>query len=254
LRRRDVLTLRRERFDGDALAPNRGASTEDQIAGRVVLLTVGSAIVMEDWWTRAHAIIQTFYPGQEGGTALAKLLFGDITFSGKLPFTVAVAEADYPVFQNNGNTAQIDYFHGYRKIEQDVKTPRFWFGYGLSYNTYTYSNLKVLCTNGISTTGRLDVQVTVKNDGKMVGDEVVQVYIGYPNSTIRHPKKELKTYARVTLMPGESKDVLLSVPARDMAHWNNATGAWVVEAVPYTVLVGPSADPTKLLSADFTVH
>jgi len=230
------------------------AATANPNAKIVVLLAVGSAIVMEDWWTRAHAIVQTFYPGQEGGTALARLLFGDITFSGKLPFTVAQAEADYPAFQNNGNTAQIDYFHGYRKIEQDAKTARFWFGYGLSYNTYEYSALQVLCPDGISTTGRLDVQVTVKNNGKMVGDEIVQLYIGYPNSTIRHPKKELKAYTRVTLMPGESKQVALSVAAKDMAHWNNATNQWVIERVPYTVLVGPSADPTKLLSAAFTIN
>jgi beta-glucosidase len=220
----------------------------------VVLLMVGGAVVMEDWWTNAHAIIHTFYPGQEGGNALARLLYGDISFSGKLPFTVAVSEADYPAFQNTGTTSTTDYFHGYRKIENEGKTPRFWFGYGLSYNTYEYSDLQVLCPNGVGTTGRLDGQVTVKNTGHMVGDEIVELYIGYPNSTIRHPKKELKAYARVTLMPGESKVVPLSVNVRDMAHWDNATNQWVVEKVQYQVLVGPSADPTKLLSANFTIN
>jgi beta-glucosidase len=220
----------------------------------VVLLMVGGAVVMEDWWTQADAIIHTFYPGQEGGNALARLLYGEISFSGKLPFTVAMSEADYPAFQNNGTTSTTDYFHGYRKIENDAKTPRFWFGYGLSYNTYEYSDLQVLCPNGVGAAGRLEVQVTVKNTGNMVGDEIVQLYIGYPNSLIRHPKKELKAYARVTLMPGESKVVPLSVNARDMAHWDNATSQWVVEKVQYQLLVGPSADPTKLLSANFTIN
>lgn len=219
-----------------------------------VLLMVGGAVIVEDWWNSADVIVQTFYPGQEGGNAIARLLYGDISFSGKLPFTVAMAETDYPAFQNNGTTSMVDYFHGYRKIENDGKTARFWFGYGLSYNTYEYSNLQVLCPDGVGTSGRLDVQVTVKNTGQMAGDEIVQLYIGYPNSTIRHPKKELKAYARVTLMPGESKVVSLSVNARDIAHWDNNSNQWVVEKVQYQALVGPSADPAKLLSAIFTVN
>ena len=219
----------------------------------VVLLAVGSAIVMEDWWASAHAIIQTFYPGQEGGNALARLIFGDISFSGKLPFTVAQNPADYPVFQNNASQAQTDYFHGYRKIEHDGKTPRFWFGYGLSYNKYDYSDLQVLCTDGITATGRLNVQVTVKNSGQMPGDEVVQLYIGYPSTTARRPPKELKAYTRVTLMPGESKVVQLSVAAKDMAYWNQTQNQWVIEKVQHTVFVGPSADPAALLSAKFNI-
>jgi beta-glucosidase len=220
----------------------------------VVLLMVGGAVIVEDWWMRAAAIVQTFYPGQEGGNALARLLYGDITFSGKLPFTVGMADADYPVFQNAGTTATTDYWHGYRKFENDKKTPRFWFGYGMSYNAYAYSNLQVLCSNGISATGRLAVQVTVTNNGKMPGDEIVQLYIGYPNSALRHPVKELKAYARVALMPGQSKDVQLFVNARDIAHWNQTANAWAIEKGMHQVLVGPSADPTKLLMATFNIN
>jgi beta-glucosidase len=220
----------------------------------VVLLMVGGAVIVEDWWTKAAAIVHTFYPGQEGGNALARLLYGDITFSGKLPFTVGMADADYPAFQNNGTTATTDYWHGYRKFENDKKTPRFWFGYGMSYNDYVYSNLQVLCTNGITANGRLAVQVNVKNNGKMVGDEVVELYIGYPNSAVRHPVKELKAYTRVTLMPGEAKDVQLFVNARDIGHWNMTTNAWVVEKGMHQVMVGPSADPTKLQMATFTIN
>jgi beta-glucosidase len=220
----------------------------------VVLLMVGGAVIVEDWWTRAAAIVQTFYPGQEGGSALARLLYGDITFSGKLPFTVGVADADYPPFQNTGTTANTDYWHGYRKFENDKKMPRFWFGYGMSYNTYAYSNLQVLCSNGISATGRLAVQVTVTNNGKMPGDEIVQLYIGYPSSALRHPVKELKAYARVSLMPGQSRDVQLFVNARDIAHWSMTANAWAIEKGMHQVLVGPSADPTKLMMATFNIN
>jgi len=217
----------------------------------IVLLAVGSAIVMEDWMTSAKAIVQTFYPGQEGGNAAAKLLFGDINFSGKLPFTVAQNPADYPAFQNNIDATSVEYLHGYRKFEKEAKPVRFWFGYGMSYTTYEYSNLKVLCTDGVAETGRLNIQVTVKNTGMMAGDEVVQLYIGYPKTAARRPAKELKAFTRVTLMPGESKDVQMSVAAKDMAYWG--TNGWTVEKVEHAVLVGPSADPMKLMSAPFTI-
>jgi beta-glucosidase len=220
----------------------------------IVLLAVGSAIVMEDWMGSAKAIVQTFYPGQEGGTAAARLLFGDINFSGKLPFTVAQNPTDYPAFQNMAAMVTFDYLHGYRKFEKENRPVRFWFGYGMSYTTYEYSNLTLLCSNGISSTGRLNVAVTVKNTGKMAGDEVVQAYVGYPNTAVTRPVKELKAFQRVTLMPGESKTIQFLLPAEDMAYWDTGKNGWVVEKVGHTVLVGPSADPAKLLSQPFTIN
>jgi beta-glucosidase len=221
----------------------------------IVLLNVGSAIIVEDWMDSAKAIVQTFYPGQEGGTAVAALLFGDTNFSGKLPFTVGQNEADYPQFQNSGGTAAtIDYYHGYRLFEKNAKPVRYWFGYGMSYATYAYSNLQVLCSKVLAN-GRLNVQVTVQNTGKVAGDEIVQLYVGYPNSKApKRPVKELKAFTRVTLAPGESKNVALSVPAADTAYWDITSSKWTVESVAHTVLVGPSADPTKLLSASFTIQ
>ncbi len=136
-------------------------------------------------------------------------------------------------------------------------TPRFWFGYGLSYTTYTYSNLKVLCSH-ISTTGRLNLEVTVTNSGQVAGDEVVQVYIGYPNKITSQPRppKELKAFTRVHLAAGASQVVELSVPAADMAYWDMGSNAWVVEKAVTTVFVGPSADPKdpNMLSAPFTIE
>ena len=227
-----------------------------------MLLNVGAAISVEDWIGSVKAVVQTFYPGQEGGTAVAKLLFGDVNFSGKLPFTVAKSEADYPPFGNSGGSPfTVDYLHGYRHFEKNAKPVRYWFGYGQSYTTYKYSNLKVLCSS-VSTTGRLNVQVTVQNTGKLAGTEIVQLYIGYPNSKApKRPIKELKAFTRVTLAAGESKDVQLSVPAQDTAYWSTAdttptspSGSWKVEPVVHKVLVGPSADPETLLSADFTIR
>ncbi|HJX63786.1 MAG TPA: glycoside hydrolase family 3 C-terminal domain-containing protein, partial [Polyangia bacterium] len=223
----------------------------------IVLLNVGSAIIVEDWMASAKAIIQTFYPGQEGGTALAALLFGDSNFSGKLPFTVGQNEADYPQFQNSGTAAAtIDYYHGYRLFEKNAKPVRYWFGYGMSYTTFSYSNLQVLCSGStIPATGALNVQVTVANTGKVAGTEIVELYIGYPNSKApKRPVKELKAFTRVTLAAGASQNVQLSIPASDTAYWDTTNNKWTVESMAHTVLVGPSADPTKLLSATFTIQ
>jgi beta-glucosidase len=219
----------------------------------IVVLAVGSAIVMEDWMGSARGIVQSFYPGQEGGAALARLLFGDVNFSGKLPFTVATDAAHYPEFQNNtGGDATVEYLHGYRKLEADGNMPRFWFGYGQSYTSFEYSDVRVLCSSGIASGGRLNVEVDVTNTGKVEGTEIVQLYIGFPNTAQRRPAKELKAFTRATIAPGATQTVQLSVPARDMAYWG--ADGWVVETGEHSVLVGPSADPAALKSASFTIN
>jgi beta-glucosidase len=220
----------------------------------IVLLETGGPVLMEDWMGSAKAIVQTSYPGQEGGTAVAQLLSGAKNFSGKLPYTIAKVATDYPTFGNNGTTLNIDYFHGYRKLENDGITPRFWFGYGLSYTTYAYSNLMVLCPGGVTKDGELTVSVNVKNTGTMAGDEIVQLYVSPPASAARRPKKELKVFTRVTLDPGKSAVVQLAVPASALAFWDPTTAAWVIDSGTYHVLVGPSADPAQLSSAAFTVQ
>lgn len=220
----------------------------------VVLLAVGSAIVMEDWMDSADAIVQTFYPGQEGGRAVARLLFGDVNFSGKLPFTVATNPDHYPFFGNTATSVTFEYLHGYRRFEAANTPPRFWFGYGLSYTTYEYSEPTVLCSN-VGPSGRLNVEVTVRNTGTVAGDEIVQLYVGYPPGTrgALHdaPPKELKAFTRVALAPGESKTVQLFVPARDLRHWG--ANGWELAPGAHTVYVGPSADPASLRAAPFTV-
>jgi beta-glucosidase len=219
----------------------------------IVLLAVGSAIVMEDWIDSAQGIVQTFYPGQEGGNAVAKLLTGEINFSGKLPFTVATDAGDYPIFDNKSSTTIVEYLHGYRRIEDAHKTPRFWFGFGKSYTTYEYSNLVIPCSNGITDQGQLTVQVTVTNTGAMAGTEIVQAYIGGFPAGPRRPPKELKAFTRVDVAAGQSQVVQLSVAAKDMAYWDQTAHQWVVQSGQHTVFVGPSADPAALKSATFTI-
>lgn len=217
----------------------------------VVLLAVGGAVIDSDnWMSKARAIVQPFYPGQEGGTAVANLLLGKINFSAKLPFTVAKNEADYGTFGNSDSSITFDYLHGYRRITD----PLFFFGFGLSYTSYAYSDLRVLCGDGVSQQGRLIAEVTVTNTGGMAGDEVVQLYIGYPDAGRNPPPpaRELKAFARVHLEPGEAKTIQLSVNAKDMTHWG--TNGWEFDPGMHTVYVGPSANPATLLSAPFTLN
>jgi beta-glucosidase len=219
----------------------------------VVLLAVGSAIVMEDWIDSADAVVQTFYSGQEGGHAVAGLLFGDVNFSGKLPFTIATDPGHYPLFGNTAPSVQFEYLHGYRRLEANNNTPRFWFGHGLSYTTYQYGEPSVLCSN-VTSSGRLNVQVMVTNSGSVAGDEVVQLYVrspGTPGLMHEPPPKELKAFTRVALAPGETKAVQLFVPARDLRHWG--PNGWELASGAHTVYVGPSADPAQLKSATFMV-
>jgi beta-glucosidase len=218
----------------------------------VVVLSVGGAIV-EPSLEQAAALLYSFYPGQSGGTALGRLLFGDANFSGKLPFTVATDPSHYPVFGDSGTEATYDYLHGYRKFDREGLAPRYWFGSGISYTTYAYSNLTVPCSSGVAVDGMLIAEVDVENTGEVAGREIVQLYVGYPNSAVRRSVKELKAFTAVELAPGETKRVQLRVPAADFAYYDQAAATWRVEPVPHEVLVGPSADPARLLRATFDV-
>jgi len=149
-----------------------------------------------------------------------------------------------PAFQNAAAAAQIDYLHGYRRFEANNRAPRFWFGYGLSYTTYEYSNLQVLCSN-LTATGRLNVQVTVKNTGTMAGDEVVQLYIGYPNTAAEGRPKSSRPSRASRWLPARART--FSSPSR-LPTWRiGLPTAGRSRKSSTAVLVGPSADPTEAL-------
>jgi beta-glucosidase len=183
------------------------------------------------------------------------LLFGDVNFSGKLPFTVATDASHYPYFGNTEGSVVFEYLHGYRLLEERGHAPRFWFGHGLSYTSYEYGEPVVLCPDGVTDTGQLRVELRVTNTGEMAGDEVVQLYVASPATPgLQHapPPKELKAFVRVGLQPGESKQVQLSVPARELRHWGPE--GWVLARGEHTALVGPSASPASLRSVTFSVQ
>jgi beta-glucosidase len=217
----------------------------------VVVLNVGGAIV-EPSLDQARALLYSFYPGQAGGTALARLLFGEVNFSGKLPFTVASDPAQYPIFGDSAATADYPYLHGYRKFDGEGLVPRYWFGSGISYTSFEYSNLTLPCSSGVTQSGMLIAEVDVQNTGSVAGTEIVQLFVGYPNTLARRSVKELKAFKRVTLEPGATSRVQLTVPARDLRYYDTTNG-WTTELVEHEALVGPSADPARLLGATFDI-
>ncbi len=194
----------------------------------VLVLLGGSAIAVP--WADAHvpAILQAWYPGEAGGTALADILFGDANPSGRLPVTVYKSVADLPPFS--------DYAMANRTYRYFRGEPLYPFGYGLSYTTFEYENLK-LSSQTIGPAGSLTVQANVINTGKRAGDEVVQLYVSYPDTSPRNPVHQLRGFIRVHLEAGEAGTVAFTLEPEDLALVNDA-GQRVVEPGEYRVSIG----------------
>ena len=202
----------------------------------VVVIVAGSAVLVESWREQAGAILQSFYSGMEGGTALARLLFGEVSPSGKLPFTVARDAADYPFLDIDAGRIEYGYWHGYAKFEAEGRTPRYPFGHGLSYARFAYRALTVRREGE-----RIVVSVAVRNDGAKTAAEVVQAYVAFPGAISPRAAKQLQAFARVTLAPGETRMVELIIYVADLRYRDVATHDWRLEAGEYRVLVGPSS-------------
>jgi len=221
-------------------------------AKTVVVLEGGSAITVEPWVDGVAAIAMAWYPGQEGGNAIADVLFGAVNPSAKLPITFVRSANDLPPFPNHASEVTYGYYHGYRLLDHNGIEPRFAFGFGLSYTTYEYANLKV-AQRTLSATDTLHVSADVTNTGGRVGDEIVQLYIGYQGSRVDRPVKDLRGIAKVRLAPGETQTVSIDVPVKNLAFYDVAASTWEVEPITYTVSVGPSSQDLPL-RASITVN
>ncbi len=218
----------------------------------VVVLMGGSAVVTESWREKVPAVLMAWYPGMEGGNALADILFGKVSPSAKLPCSFPRSESQLPFFDKRAKSIEYGYFHGYRLMDKEGHEPAFPFGFGLSYTTFAYRDLRLDGTE-IPTDGTLRVSVDVTNTGGVAGEEVVQLYVGYEGSQVERCLKELKGFAKVHLAPGETKPVVFALPARRLAYYDEQRANWVIEPITYTVYVGPSSRAQELLSAQFSV-
>jgi beta-glucosidase len=178
------------------------------------------------------AIVEAWYPGQAGGSAIADVLFGDYNPAGRLPVTFYKSVSDLPSFE--------DYAMKGRTYRYFTGTPLYPFGHGLSYTTFAYKNLRASAER-FTAAGTVGVSVDVTNTGAKAGDEVVQLYVSHPSSRVPRAIEELRGYRRVTLQPGETRTVRFSIPVSSLAYWNEPTHGWVVESEPVKLLVGASS-------------
>lgn len=208
---------------------------------RVIVVLIGSgAFFMDGWLEDVEGLLMAWYPGMRGGQAVAEVLFGEVNPSGKLPMTFPKSDAQLPVFDNTSTEVEFDMWHGYRLADREGYQPNFPFGFGLSYTTFEYSNLR-LSTDAIKAGETVEVRVDLTNTGDRAGDEVVQLYVSYEGSAVERAVKELKGFGRLSLNPGETKTLLMEVKAEDLAYYNMEAGAWTVEPLTATLKVGPSS-------------
>jgi beta-glucosidase len=224
-----------------------------EIPRTIVVLMCGSAIITEAWREKVPAILVAWYPGMEGGNALADILLGKVCPCAKLPCVFPKSESQLPFFDKRARSIEYGYFHGYRLMEREGYEPAFPFGFGLSYTKYEYENIQ-LDHEEIGTDGKLSVRVQITNSGDVTGEEVAQLYIGYTDSRVERPLKELKGFSKMHLAPGESKCVEFALAARDLAYYDEQRSIWIVEPITYTVYVGPSSRNEELLSAKFHIR
>ena len=215
-------------------------------------IIAGSAVITEAWRARARAILMLWYPGMEGGHALADVLSGQVNPSGKLPCSFPKAAEDLPFFDRNATKITYDLWHGYRKLERDGAAPAFPFGFGLSYTTFIYSDLQLARTE-LGASDMLEATVAVTNTGRVRGEEVVQLYVAAEGSQVERAPKELKGFARIALDAGETRKVRLSVRVSDLAYFDAETSNWVVEPIAYSAIVGRHSLDAEALRAAFRV-
>ena len=206
----------------------------------IVVLEGGSAITMGEWLSDVEALLMAWYPGQMGGHAIADLLFGDASPSGKLPITFPTGLDQLPAFDNESLEVTYDYFHGYRYVDRNGSVPEFPFGFGLSYTTFTVDNLRANQSEAqAGDVVRFSVDVT--NTGSVAGAEVVQLYVTYPDSAVMRSERELKGFAKVTLGPGETQTVEMMIPVNDLAYYDVAQSAWALEGLVHEIHAGTSS-------------
>jgi beta-glucosidase len=202
----------------------------------VVVLINGRPYSVTEIAARANALVEGWYLGQEGGTAMADILFGDANPGGKLPVTIARSVGQLPMFYNQKASAHRGYLF-------DSKDPLFPFGFGLSYTTFEIGAPK-LSAEKISVDGSAKVTVDVRNTGKVFGDEVVQLYVHDVVSSVTRPVKELKGFKRVSLAPGAQTSIEFTLSREAFALWDKNMKR-VVEPGEFTIFAGPNSADLK---------
>ena len=221
----------------------------------IVVVYSGGGIDMSRWGDKVSAIVMGWYPGQEGGQAIARMLAGEFSPSGRLPFTMEAAAEDNPTYTNyyvekpltkrGHSTLNVTYgegvFVGYRGYEKNGVCPAYAFGHGLTYTTFEYSDLKT-----VKAGDGYDVTFTVTNTGDFDAAEVAQVYVGEQNPVVVRPAKELKGYDKVFVKAGESVEVKVHLPESAFAYYDVDIHGWNVTPGMFNIMVGAASDDIRL--------
>jgi beta-glucosidase len=242
----------------------------------IVTLNGGGGMDTRRWLDKVPALLHTYYPGQEGGTAIAEVLFGKHNPEGKLPVTfdrswdenasaryyypIKGADTELHVTETDGR--KVDYviphvkyddhlLVGYRYWTTTGKHPLFPFGFGLSYTTFSFSKLQVPATAASGST--VPVTFDVTNTGSVAGAEVAQLYVSDPSAKASRPERELKGFEKVRLAPGETQHVTLNLDARAFSYWDSAAHKWTIDPGKFVICVGDSSENTPL-HADLTLN
>jgi beta-glucosidase len=229
----------------------------------IVTITAGGNVDMHRWLDGIPALLHNWYPGQEGGRALAQILTGQHSPEGHLPVSFERSWDQNPVHDNyyappvpKGQTPHVAYkegvFLGYRYYTTYDKKPLFPFGFGLSYTTFSFSNLKV-SPESATADGDVTVSFDVTNTGQREGATVAQLYVGDPSAQVKRPVRELKGFEKVRLGPGDSHHVSIALSRRSFAYWSEEKKGWQVDPGKFVVFVGDSSENTPL-TQDFTVQ
>jgi beta-glucosidase len=242
----------------------------------VVTFIGGGAFDTHRWLDKVPALVHAWYPGQEGGTAIADVLFGKHDPEGKLPVSFDRSWQDDPSYQyyypikgadtklhvteNNHPPVDYDIPHvkysdklmvGYRYWTTTGKHPLFPFGFGLSYTTFSFSNLTVPST--VTSGSTVPVSFDVTNSGSVGGAEVAQLYVSDPSAKVKRPERELKGFEKVSLAPGETKHMTIFLDARAFSYWDESKHNWTIDPGKFVIHVGDSSENTPL-QADLTIN
>jgi beta-glucosidase len=210
----------------------------------IVFITSGGSVDISDWKDRVQGIFETWYSGEEGGTAAARLLFGEDNPSGHLPISWEKVITDNPSYRNyypDPGTNKVVYregvFVGYRGYEHNHVEPQYPFGFGLSYTTFSFSKLK----SSPADDGHITVTCDVTNTGNRSGATVAQLYVGQASPTVERPVKELKGFERVVLQSGETKHTSFRLDPRSFSYFDVASATWRADAGTYVLTLGGSS-------------
>jgi beta-glucosidase len=242
----------------------------------IVTLTAGGGADTRRWLAQVPALLQIYYPGQEGGTAVAEVLFGKHNPEGKLPvsfdrsweenpsapYYYPIKGADTKLHVIEEGKPPVDYviphvkyedglLVGYRYWTTTGKHPLFPFGFGLSYTSFSFANLQAPTTAASGST--VSVSFDVTNTGSVAGAEVAQLYVSDPSSTVKRPERELKGFEKVRLAPGETKHVTINLDARAFSYWDATAHKWTIDPGKFVILAGDSSENTPL-HADLTLN